>query len=303
MTVPHPIPYQGSKRQLAAAILRRFPRGVERLLEPFAGSAAVSLAALQHARARRVVLSDTNEPLIALWREIVYAGERLADGYSELWRAQLGQERTFYDTVRDRFNTTHEPADLLYLLARCVKASVRYNANGDFNQSPDNRRLGSHPDLMRRHILRASGLLSGRCELQTADYQDILALATSEDLVYMDPPYQGVSGKRDPRYVNGLSQERFAQALAEANARGLSYLVSYDGSTGDRRYGVPLPSHLGLSHVGLRAGRSSQSTLLGRAEETVESLYVSSALAERIGEGAVRAPGTASQPRLLEVAA
>jgi DNA adenine methylase len=39
---------------------------------------------------------------------------------------------------------------------------------------------------------------------------------------------------------------------------------------------------LGLHLVELDAGRSSQATLLGRAEVTVESLYLSPALAERL---------------------
>lgn len=43
--VPHPIPYQGSKRQLAPVVLSYFPSRFGRLVEPFAGSAAVSLAA------------------------------------------------------------------------------------------------------------------------------------------------------------------------------------------------------------------------------------------------------------------
>ena len=46
MAVPHPIPYQGSKRQLAGAILRYFPESTARMVEPFAGSAALSLAGL-----------------------------------------------------------------------------------------------------------------------------------------------------------------------------------------------------------------------------------------------------------------
>ena len=38
-SIPHPIPYQGSKRRLASAILRYVPRGANRMVEPFAGSA------------------------------------------------------------------------------------------------------------------------------------------------------------------------------------------------------------------------------------------------------------------------
>ncbi len=48
--------------------------------------------------------------------------------------------------------------------------------------------------------------------------------------------------------------------------------------TGERTYGPPLPAALGLSRLLLDAGTSSQATLLGRAEKTVESLYLSPGL-------------------------
>lgn len=38
MKVPQAFPYQGSKRNLAPAILRYFPDGTGTLIEPFAGS-------------------------------------------------------------------------------------------------------------------------------------------------------------------------------------------------------------------------------------------------------------------------
>ena len=46
---------------------------------------------------------------------------------------------------------TGKPDLLLYLLARCVKAAVRYNASGEFNQSPDNRRRGMPPHDARKY--------------------------------------------------------------------------------------------------------------------------------------------------------
>ncbi len=45
MGVPHHIPFQGSKRNLAPAILGYFAERVGTLIEPFAGSAALTLAA------------------------------------------------------------------------------------------------------------------------------------------------------------------------------------------------------------------------------------------------------------------
>jgi len=37
MPIPHPIPYQGSKRQLAEKIASFIPSNIGRFIEPFAG--------------------------------------------------------------------------------------------------------------------------------------------------------------------------------------------------------------------------------------------------------------------------
>src|SRR3989304_9482966 len=162
MNVPHPIPYQGSKRHLALEILRYFPHDARRLIEPFAGSAAVSRAAAYYRKARSFPLNDINAPLIDLWKKILSEPQTLSEQYQKLWQQQLGRERKYYDIVRARFNDTHRPDDLLYLLARCVKASVRSNTLGEFNQSPDNRRRGMRPETMSKHISGAALLLAGK---------------------------------------------------------------------------------------------------------------------------------------------
>jgi DNA adenine methylase len=168
------------------------------------------------------------------------------------------------------------------LLARCVKGAVRYNADGFFNQSPDKRRHGVRPETMRANILGVSRLLKGKAVFSSMDYIVILARAGKDDLVYMDPPYQGVCGDRDSRYLSGISHGDFVSALEELNVRGISYIISYDGRTGNKKFGDLLPPSLGLTHVELEAGRSSQATLLGRDEITYESLYLSQALTEKL---------------------
>ena len=299
-SIPHPIPYQGSKRRLAPLILRYFPANTGRLVEPFAGSAAVTLAAARAGVAERFHINDTNTALMALWHEIAESPERVADSYAKLWRQQQGRERAFYDEVRDEFNRTQAPALLLYLLARCVKASVRYNANGEFNQSPDNRRKGARPSTMRAHILGASRLLRGRTTFGERDYRDVLSEVDVSALVYMDPPYQGVCTDRDPRYADRVCFGDFVRALAEANGRGLLYIVSYDGRTGSKTFGEPLPETLELLHLEAETGPSSQATLLGRKANTVESLYLSPALVERLGLSGVRHAGGAERFTIAE---
>ena len=60
MKVPQPFPYQGSKRNLAPAILRYFPEGVATLIEPFAGSAAITLSAAAQGLAHEFVINDAS---------------------------------------------------------------------------------------------------------------------------------------------------------------------------------------------------------------------------------------------------
>ncbi len=252
------------------------------------GRQRFSLATAYRRLSDRFQINDAHAPLIDLWREIINRPEELATKYRRLWRAQLGREREYFDHVRTKFNETHEPGFFLYLLARCVKAAIRYNADGQFNNSPDNRRKGAHPDAMRNRIAGASTLLRGRTEVSDLDYREVLAAATSADLIYMDPPYQGVCGNRDNRYCPKIDHQDFCDQLAALNDKGCMFAVSYDGRTGEKTYGEPLPKRLKLVHVEIHAGRSTQATLLGRDSDTYESLYISPALAEAISFGTKR---------------
>jgi len=282
MKVPHPIPYQGSKRNLAAQILRAFPSTIDTLIEPFAGSAAISLAAASKGLAKTYHLNDLNKALMDLWEIIINDPMTISEQYAYLWNAQHEDRRRYYDEIRDKFNRDPEPHYFLYLLARCVKGSVRYNADGEFNQSPDNRRRGAIPKTMRENILGASFLLRGKAICTSEDYRTVVQHATPSDLIYMDPPYQGVCQNRDPRYLSSVQFDEFVDCLDYLNSRDIRFIVSYDGATGEKVHGQLLPPHLELTHIQLSAGRSTQATLLGRALSTYESLYLSPALTKEV---------------------
>jgi DNA adenine methylase len=171
---------------------------------------------------------------------------------------------------------------LLYLLARIVKGAVRYNRDGEFNQSADNRRKGMKPERMKRNLEQISFLLSDITTTLSKDYKEVVTLASKKDLIYLDPPYQGTSFTRDHRYFEGVKYDEFVTSLQLLNKNNLSYIISYDGTCGQKEYGQKLPDNLNLEHFYINAGRSTQSTLLGRSDSTFESLYLSPALIERL---------------------
>lgn len=276
------MPYQGSKRNLADQILRFFPGNFDRLIEPFAGSAAMTIASAYYFKADKFVINDINAPLMELWDTIINFPESIIKSYHDIWHGQHGNEEEYYYEIRDKFNETKKPEYLLFLLAKCVKAAVRYNAQGGFNQSPDKRRLGRNPQMMRDDILRVSQLLKGKTKIYSVDYSAVLEDATAGDLIYMDPPYQGTGLNGGFNYAGNIEFDNFAVSLFDLNRRNIPYILSFDGRTGNKTFGNPLPVNLNLTKIEINAGRSSQATLLNRKEITFEAIYLSPSLVEKI---------------------
>ncbi len=282
MKLPHPIPYQGSKRNLADQILRFYPNDFNRLIEPFAGSAAITIASAYYFKANHFVINDINEPLTQLWDSIINNPKSIIKHYHDIWHGQHGNEEEYYYEIRQKFNDTKKPEYLLFLLAKCVKAAVRYNSQGGFNQSPDKRRLGRNPQMMRDDILRVSQLLKGKTEIHSTDYTNIVDLATADDLIYMDPPYQGTGMNGGFNYSGNIEFDNFVVSLFELNHKDIPYILSFDGRTGDKTFGNPLPESLHLTKIEVNAGRSTQATLLNRNVITYEAIYLSPALIAKI---------------------
>lgn len=70
-STPHIVQYQGSKRNLAPLILQYFPQRFNRLIEPFAGMAAITIAVSKQRRANNYLLNDLNTPLINILKEAI----------------------------------------------------------------------------------------------------------------------------------------------------------------------------------------------------------------------------------------
>ena len=279
---PHIVQYQGSKRILAPQILQYMPRRFTRLVEPFAGMAAISIATSIQRRAETYYINDLNQPLVSVLKAAIEQPDYLIEQYSAVWNEQFSFSEgsiNHYYKVRDDFNRGEQTAaNMLYLLARCVKGSVRYGGNGLFNQSPDKRRNGTSPATLKRNITAISYYMKGITAFSSKDYREVLEDARPGDVIYMDPPYQGVSNVRDSRYYSGIDFTSFVEAVDSLNRRNIDFLISFDGMCGDKQYGEYLPTELGLHKVLLNAGLSSQSILLGKRETTLESLYVSHGL-------------------------
>lgn len=280
--MPHAIPYQGSKRKLAPLIAERIPSSVKHFYEPFAGSAAMSIYTAHHGLAERFVIADSLAPMVDIHRMIIETPANASSRYRSVWEGQLDADSTYFNEVRDRFNEQGDPIDLLYLICRCVKNAVRFNKHGRFTQSVDKRRLGMRPERMEQAVHSISGLLKGKTEFRIGDWMETTSDAGPVDFVYMDPPYLGTTVGKDKRYHQGLESDDLVAGLECLIERDIRFALSYDGMTGEKVYGPPLPDHLGMTRLLLHAGTSTQATLSGKSQATIESLYMSPGLAEPV---------------------
>jgi len=281
--IPHPFPYQGSKRKIASQIIERCElSSIDCVVESFAGTAAITLALLQNGIVENAVINDKNEHIYLLWKEIHDNPSQLCDLYEYHWNEQLSDPKGYFLDMRKKLNNDFTPEVFLYILARIVKGAVRYSKSGMFSQSCDNRRLGMKPDRMRQNIISVSKIIKDRVLIKNRCYTDksLYISDGGKTLVYLDPPYQGVSFTADKRYIDGVTYEDFADFLDECLEHHPHIAISYDGKVGDRVIGKMLPETLPFDHWYINAGQSAQETLIGRSATTFESLYISKTISK-----------------------
>ena len=83
---------------------------------------------------------------------------------------------------------------------------------------------------MREEIRAVSGLLKGKTRVICRDFTAAVdRLDPATGLVYLDPPYQGTSGGRDPGYCSDVERPVLSAFLAELKARNAMSTLGYDG--------------------------------------------------------------------------
>ena len=190
-----PIKCQGIKTKLVPLILRCIDRDPEGLwVEPFLGSGVVVLNVLP----KRALLADTNPHLVRFYQAIK-DGEvdgpktrRFLEHEGKLL-SKDGQDH--YYRVRDRFNSTSNPLDFLFLNRSCFNGVIRFNKKGGFNVPFGHKPHRFAPAYITKIVNQVTRFSAA---VQLFDWhfvcQDFLATiqeADDGDFVYCDPPYIG----------------------------------------------------------------------------------------------------------------
>jgi len=259
------IKWSGSKRYVAPKLCK-FIGGQKRYIEPFVGGGSM----LPFRQISQGLASDIIPELVLLWKQIRSNPDQVAHEYQLRWeRLQKEGHSVFYE-VRDNFNKTKNEFDFLFLTRTCVNGLIRYNTNGEFNNSMHKNRPGINPLKFRDIILKWSYFIKD-VEFYNQDYRKTLSDASKNDFVFLDPPY---GGTKDRYTKTEFDLEQFYSELERLNSKGAKWILTFDGAAGKREYDYQLPKELYKHKTEIKTGNSPFTKSMKTSIDAVyESVY------------------------------
>lgn len=215
-----PIKCQGIKTKIVPHISKIVPNNYDRWVEPFLGSCVVPL----NIRPKSALLADSNVHIISLYQNIQNGAitGRIVRDYLENAHQQfqiIGEP--YYYEVRSRFNEHHDSLDFLFLNRSCFNGMMRFGPKG-FNVpfcKKTNRFRQAYITKIVNQVNRLAEISNlYEWSFRHWDFRQTLQSVNENDLVYVDPPYQG----RHTDYFNSWDEstdKELIELLRNTNAR------------------------------------------------------------------------------------
>ena len=190
-------------------------------IEPFMGSGVVGF----NMRPQRAIFADVNPHIINFYNAIkkgnitIGIAKEFLEKQGELLK-EKGEDH--YYEVRERFNQTGNPLDMLFLNRACFNGVMRFNKKGEFNVP-----FGHKPERFAKAYITkianqikyvADALSQYDWNFVPQDFKTTISSASANDFIYCDPPYIG----RHVDYFNSWSEQseqELYDALASTHAK------------------------------------------------------------------------------------
>lgn len=220
--------WAGGKFRLSAAINRVLPKNKTCLIEPFVGAGAIFL----NSHFERYILADINPDLINLFSLIKQDVNTYIATSEPLFFHPKANSSEFYYQKRAEFNESKNSLEraalFLYLNRFGYNGLCRYNSRNEFNVPFGNYKKHYFPEIELRYFAEKAQ----RAEFICADFQQSIALANEDCVVYCDPPYAPLTQSSNFTAYAGntfnLEHQRLLATLAHQSAqiRGVPVLIS-----------------------------------------------------------------------------
>ena len=219
--------WAGGKTRLVDRIKEKLAANGTRLIEPFAGSCALSLNCDRY---ERYWLNDVNKDLINLYLALRDNGNDFIDYCHGFFTAENNTSERYYE-FREIFNSTTDVAKrsaiFLYLNRHGFNGLCRYNNSGGFNVPFGKYKAPYFPQNEMEYFSRKFAAARFTC----LDFRAVMLESEVGDVVYCDPPYVPISDTASfTEYSTGGfgldDQKRLAEYARELSERGVVVIIS-----------------------------------------------------------------------------
>ncbi|UUX91147.1 DNA adenine methylase [Methanoplanus endosymbiosus] len=220
----------GGKRQLLNEITEMMPKRIVSYCEPFVGGGAV----LFYLQPKKAIVNDLNSELINVYNVIMDDIEELIIDLQK-----HNNESDYFYQVRDldrdknlyvELSNVEKASRMIFLNKTCYNGLFRVNRSGEFN-TPFGRY--KNPNIVNEPVLRALNKYFQKSEIcfSSKDYFEVLSNIPKNTFVYLDPPYDPVSGTANFTGYNkgGFDRDeqiRLRDACNYLNDNGIKFLLS-----------------------------------------------------------------------------
>lgn len=201
------VKYRGGKSKEIPHLIKHIPHYDGRYIEPFFGGGALFF----HLKPKRAIINDINSKLMSFYLGVKNDFETLKTELAEIEKVYTINRKRFeelksktpdkrvedeneplYYKIRDMFNDLTEKKyseALLYFFINKTAYSgmIRYNAKGEFNVP-----YGRYANLNTSLVTKSHSKLLANTEIFNLDYSEIFKMATENDFMFLDPPYDCV---------------------------------------------------------------------------------------------------------------
>lgn len=193
---------------------------IDTWVEPFLGSGVVAFNCPK--RIQTVIVNDINPHIIKFYKSIAdgsLTSEMVRQEFSAHSQRLLKEGYDYYNEVKDRFNTSFQTMDFLFLTRTGFNGVMKFNNSGKWNVPfcKLNDRLSKKvTDELADSVDELSRLFKEKEFIFfNKSFEDVITQASKNSLFYCDPPYYGLQtqyfkgwGKEDEIRLNSLLKDK-----------------------------------------------------------------------------------------------
>ena len=217
--------YPGGKGRIVKTINKCLRTGTK-LIEPFVGAGNVFI----NTDFDRYLLNDVNRDVVHIFEMLKSEKEDFIAYCEQFFTGKFNNESRYYE-LRDIFNELDYCRDraalFLYLNRHGYNGLCRYNLKGEYNVPYGRYKTPYFPEQEMGAFI---GKLS-RADLMCGDFGQAFRRSRKGDVIYADPPYFDLPGKKSFTNYSGNAfgpkeQAKLAQLSLKAQSRGVQVVIS-----------------------------------------------------------------------------